>query len=368
MRPPSKAPATVSIKQLLSKTTLGASVSAFCLIAGCSSLPSAASRSTASAASSATSSTPLQEPFPGILARWNYYRASAGVPPVVVDPALSDAAAHHAKYLVENHIKSADAVIKDGRMIESGWNTSAHSESAGNPWYTDDGAKWADYATVVRGTGIPTDGAALVDDQATRTDSLAVVDPQLVSIGFGIFCEKDECVGVTVYHRGLTKTQFLALYEGNGMDWNPMLGSMPFTTARLRKPIEFPAGGTPFPSRELRAGDYPDPLTSCHGYSTPGPAILLEVGAPLEGEREVKVSSSSLSEGGAQIEACAFDATSYVNPDAYQQKRARDILRAYGAVVLIPKGPLQPNHTYTVAMVADSQAYSWSFSIAPDAK
>ncbi len=340
-----------------------------CALSGCASIaPSAAQSAPSAAAPSAPPSAPLEEPFRSILARWNYYRASVGLPAIVADPALNQAALHHAKYLVNNHIDAADAVIKNGRMIENGWNASAHSESEGNSWYTDDGAKWADYSNVVRGTSIPTDGAALVDEQAARTDSLAVVDPQLAAVGFGLFCEKDNCVGSTGYRRGLDKSEFLALYEGNAMDWNPRNGTMPFTVARLRKPIEFPPSGMQFPVRAYRGSEYPDPLIGCHGYLAPtGPAIVLQLGAPTQGD-DVKISSGTLSEGGRQLDTCIFDATSYANPDGAQQKWARRVLHAYGAVVMIPKSPLQPGHQYTASVVADSQTYNWSFSIAPDAK
>lgn len=199
-------------------------------------------------------------------------------------------------------------------------------------------------------------------------DSLDVTDPQLAAVGFGLFCEQDNCVGVTAYRRGLEKSQFLALYEGNGMDWNPRNGAMPWTVARLRKPIEFPPGSVLFPMRAYRGGEFPDPLAGCHGYSAPsGPAIVLQLGAPTQGE-DVKISSGTLSERGTQLETCMFDATTYASPDGYQQLRGRQILQAYGAVVMIPKSPLQSGHQYTVSMIADSQPYTWSFSIAPDAK
>src|SRR5208283_800309 len=181
---------TARTKSMFTKISNGLGTAAFlvCAVSGCSSLSPPAVPSTSTAISSAAPlSAPLEEPFRGILARWNYYRASVGLPAIVADPVLNEAALRHAKYLVNNHIDAADAVIKNGRMIENGWNASAHSESEGNPWYTDDGAKWADYSNVVRGTSIPTDGAALVDEQASRTDSLAVVDPQLAAVGFGLF-------------------------------------------------------------------------------------------------------------------------------------------------------------------------------------
>jgi hypothetical protein len=340
-----------------------------CLVAGCSSQTPAATPSTSSETSSESPSAPLQEPFSSVLARWNYYRASAGVPPIVADPKLNEAALHHAKYLVENHVEAGDGTIKDGRLLETGWNASAHAESVGNQWYTEDGEKWANYANVFRDSAIFTDGTSLVDEQAARGDSMIVLDPQLATVGFGIFCAKDDCAGVIIYRRGLTKAQFLALYDGNGMDWNPMNGNMPFTRARLRKPIEFPPTNMQFPSRAYRSGEYPNLLTACHGYSSPsGVPIVLELGAPAEGEEDVRVSSNSLSENGTQVETCAFDATSYANVDGFQQTRVREGLHDYGAVVVIPKDPLQPGHQYTITVVADSQPYSWSFSVAPDAK
>jgi len=355
---------------MLMKILIGVSGAAaiLCLIAGCSLETPAPTPPTSSVTSSGVQTVPVQEPFPSILARWNYYRASVGVPPIVADPALNEAALHHAKYLVNNHIDAGDGVVSNGRVIETGWNASAHSESVGNQWYTEDGAKWADYANVIRGSAVPTDGAVLVDEQASRLDSLSVLDPQLASVGFGIFCANDDCAGLIVYKRGLAKSQFLVLYEGNAMDWNAMLGTMPFTVARLRKPIEFPPSSMPFPSRAYRGGEYPEALTTCPGYSAPaGIPIVLQLGAPTEGE-DVKLSSSSLSDDGAQLETCGFDATSYANPDGYQQSRLRQGLHYYGAVVMIPKNPLKPGHKYTVSMVADSQPYTWSFSIAPDAK
>jgi hypothetical protein len=313
-------------------------------------------------------SAPLEEPFRSILVRWNYYRAAVDVPPIVAEPALNEAALHHAKYLVNNHIEAGDAVFRDGRMLEVGLNPSAHAESVGNPWYTEDGDKWANFATVIRGSKVPTDGAALVDGQAARLSSMIVIDPQLTAVGFGLFCGNDDCAGVIVYRRGLTKSQFLALYEGNAMDWNPMLGTMPFTTARLRKPIEFPPSGMQFPSRAENSGEYPDPLTSCRGYSKPvGVPIILQLGAPTQGD-EVKVSSSSLDEDGSPVEVCSFDGSSYSNPDGTQQEMIRRGLDISGAVVVIPKNPLDPGHKYTVSIVADSEPYSWSFSVASDAK
>jgi hypothetical protein len=372
MSPIWKIPGTASIKEMSIRKFAGISggIALLCLIAGCSSQMPAATASPSANTAGAPQSASLEEPFRSTLARWNYYREAAGVPPIVAAPALNEAALHHAKYLVNNHINAGDGVVRNGHLSMTGWNASAHAESPGNPWYTVDGAKWADYANVFRGSTVPADGAALVDVQAVRLSAVtAMLDPQLAAVGFGIYCDNGDCAGVIVYRRGLTKSQFLAQYEGNAMEWNAMLGTMPFTEARLRKPIEFPAAGMQFPLRADRDDKSLDPLAGCHGYSAPsGVPIVLELGAPTEGHN-VKVASSSLSEdGSAEVDTCAFDATSYANPDGVQQTRARRILHAYGAVVVIPKNPLEPGHQYTVTIVADSQPYTWSFSVASDAK
>src|SRR5258706_15309888 len=85
--------------------------------AGCS---STAPPSASSPPQAAAQPTPLQEPYPAILARWNFYRQAAGVPPIVAQPELNQAALHHAQYLVNNRIAGGDANIENGRIIETG--------------------------------------------------------------------------------------------------------------------------------------------------------------------------------------------------------------------------------------------------------
>src|SRR5207302_6009030 len=97
--------------------------------------------------------------------------------------------------------------------------------------------------------------------------------------------------------------------------------------------------------------------------------IILALGASIESEEaEVKVSKHSLEEDGVEVESCAFDAASYANPNGYQQRIARDLLQDQGAVMVVPKTPLKPGHTYSVSITADGQKYDWSFRAAADAR
>jgi hypothetical protein len=66
----------------------------------------------------------------------------------------------------------------------------------------------------------------------------------------------------------------------------------------------------------------------------------------------------------AAIEACGFDANSYINPDPVAEKRVRDTLNNFGASVLIPRAPLTRG-TYDVTMTVGGQRYAWSFTISP---
>jgi hypothetical protein len=68
----------------------------------------------------------------------------------------------------------------------------------------------------------------------------------------------------------------------------------------------------------------------------------------------------------APLQACGFDADSYVNPDPVQHQIAHDTLTLFGVVIIVPREPLVPGK-YNVAITANGQSYSWSFSIAPSA-
>ena len=105
------------------------------------------------------------------------------------------------------------------------------------------------------------------------------------------------------------------------------------------------------PIASYDGGAHPDPLRSCPGYDAPaGVPIILALGASIESdEAEVKVSKHSLEEDGVEMESCAFDASTYANPNGYQQRIARDLLQENGAILVVPKAPLKPGHAYSVS-------------------
>ena len=77
-----------------------------------------------------------------------------------------------------------------------------------------------------------------------------------------------------------------------------------------------------------------------------------------------KLSAYSLTRNGptpTALEVCGFNADSYGNPDASQAGTVRDVLRSFGAIVIIPRAPLKPGH-YTVSITTD-RTYFWDFAI-----
>ncbi len=66
------------------------------------------------------------------------------------------------------------------------------------------------------------------------------------------------------------------------------------------------------------------------------------------------------------LEACGFDASSYVNPNSKDQDHAGEAMRQLGAVVVIPREQLAPGD-YAVEMTVNGHSYRWRFTIEGDA-
>jgi hypothetical protein len=145
--------------------------------------------------------------------------------------------------------------------------------------------------------------------------------------------------------------------------------------------VEFPPDGSTLAIAAMNNSEWPSPFTSCPGYGPPvGLPITLQMGSPgnvlpdglaisLQMGSAVKLESFSLRDVTKDdtVEACAFDAFTYTNPDAVVQAYGINILRLYRAVVLIPRGPLRPGHRYAVGIKTVGRAVNWTFGIAANA-
>lgn len=271
------------------------------------------------------------------LIKLNYYRSLVGLGSVDEDPNLSAENLLHARYIVKNY----SSAIKANNL-----GAEAHTEEVGNPWYTPAGATAARNSDVEEeyfpeGVPVTFSPTATVDGLITVPfHRLTILNPSLTRAGYAQFCENGVCVG--------------ALDIGSSVD------KLPDKPAPLSTPIMFPPNGSKLALRSFD-GEWPSPLTACAGFSLPaGLPLTLQLGSFVD----TKLSGYSLSREGSSatpLEVCAFDATSYINPKGNELERARTILRARGAVVLIPRYPLQPGR-YTVSITVDRE-YKWSFTI-----
>ena len=280
-------------------------------------------------------------PSPKWLKRLNEFRASAKLPPLKSDPALSEGDRKHAIYVVKNNAAS----LANGGSL----GPDVHNEDSNKPWYTPDGAEAARTSDVAMRAGTP--GKPVPDPQDWAIEGWMVVpfhrllmlSPLLHRVGFGDDCENGICVAM--------------LNVLKGADLLPRIGTP------LAHPILFPPDGLSIPAsmRQLDT-EWPSPISGCDGYAFPtGIPATLQLGPVVD----AKLNSFSIARAdGAKLVACGFDANSYRNANAFDRDRVVDNLRGEGAIVIVPKEPLQAGRRYNVIATVNGRDYKWSFAIA----
>lgn len=260
---------------------------------------------------------------PAWLGRLNEYRALAGLPDLAVNANWSRGAKLHSKYVVKN-----DEIV--------------HAEDPAKPFYTPAGDAAGRNGNVqanyVRST---LDTYAIDVWMSGPFHGVGMIDPRLAKTGFGSYRETGP-----------------GLQQAATLDTNRGLRPLPASTTF---PIVFPEGELPLSLTRFES-EYPDPLTSCPGYTAPaGPAILVLLG---QGSVTPSVSAHSLKSGGKALPHCVMHEGTYTNPDRDAQALGRAILDFRDAVVIIPKAPLEPGKTYNVFVRANGKNVRWSFTVA----
>jgi len=278
-----------------------------------------------SACSASRQSVALPAPR-GWLDHLNYYRATACLSPVAENTAWSDGDRKHAMYIVKN-------------------NALQHSEDPDNTCYTPEGQTAAQQSNLFNSYNMnDSDWWAIDTWMQSPFHAVGVLDPRLVQVGYGSYREA---------HGNLKMGAALNVIAGISH------------TAKATYPVFWPGNGTTIPI-SLHLGGHPSPLTSCPGYTTPsGLPLIIQIGS---GNLTPVVSATSFTQNGQALEHCAFDESTYVNPDRIQQKLGRTILGARDAIVLIPRSPLSSGSTYTASITANGHTYTWSFSISGTAQ
>lgn len=277
------------------------------------------------------SSTPATTPTPtAVSLDWlhylNRFRAAAGLPLLQNDPALSAGSLLHSEYMARND------------------NAAARTQQPDNPLFTEAGRSAAWNGNIfAMNDGDATYLWAINFWMSAPFHALPILDPALQTVGYGNY--RDDLGRVRV-------AAVLDVLSGRS-------GSSAATY-----PLTFPPhSGQTWITRQTLI-EYPEPLTSCPGWRKPaGPPLIVQLGP---GHLTPDVTDYSLRRGETDLAVCAFDETTYFNPDDFAQQRGRDILDRRDAVVLIPQRPLEAGQTYTARVEANGQVVEWSFTaVAP---
>jgi hypothetical protein len=251
----------------------------------------------------------------GWLARFNFWRATAGLPALSENTTWGSGDALHAEYMVKTQLVT-------------------HYETVGNPYYTTAGNTAAQDGNIeVSSTTSSSDEQAIDWWMAAPFHAMGMMDPRLKSTGFGAYRE----VG-SGWQAGF------ALDDLRGNSFSG--GSFP---------VVWPGNGMTVPLRSYSGGEFPDPLSApaCAGYSVPtGLPVFIELGGNLA----TTATANSFTGNGMPLAHCVIDSVHNPALSSY--------LVARGGVIVIPKAPLQPGVTYVVALTVNGVAHTWSFQVA----
>jgi hypothetical protein len=306
--------------------------------------PVIAEREPAESAAAVESPTPeaADNSSPAWLKHLNEFRASVGLMPVNSDSRLSDGDRKHATYILKNFATE---------LQTGGLGGEAHTEDPSRPFYTPEGAEAARTSNVggrgsTRGTSPDPEGWAIDGWMAGPFHRISLLSPLLHDVGFAAACDEHSCVAL--------------LNVLSGAD------PLPSVAEPLAHPILYPPDGGTVPV-DMAALDteWPTPVSGCDGYAFPvGLPITVQLGPMVDAELD---SFSFSREDGSELPACGFDANSYRNPVEDDRRRVVAGLRSQGAIVIVPRQPLEPGARYDVLATVNGSDYKWSFAIAAKA-
>jgi len=274
---------------------------------------------------------------PAWLNELNRLRATGGLKPVAEDATLSRDCVAHAKYLVDQ----GPATEPQFEEYKAAIGLAAHHEDPASPHYSAAGAECAAGGKEAPGFSQSND-VAWGRDPINDLDGLfydapfhrlSLLAPWAAVAGYGTYGDYPRRVGT------------LAL-RGEGGIGSPL--------------ILFPTDGSTVPVGGIHSFEAPDPLASCPGYALPvGLPITVQLGSGYRG----RMQSYSVQGPSGAVETCGFDWITYRNPDPSTEEHARKVLRAFGAIVLVPRHPLA-NGVYKVSVGTGRQTFEWSFTVA----
>jgi Cysteine-rich secretory protein family len=284
------------------------------------------------------------------LTQINQYRMMAGLESVEEVPAISAGDTNHARYLVKRF------------EVEPPEQVDIYSENRATGWSTPSGAAAASLSDIALRTGAeqPTDPETqirqVIDDWMTDPfQRLPVLDPELHKVGLGVYSEKGFTSIVLQVRTPPPPEEALM---GNAEDYRQ--AQEPAENSS-KYPIMFPPAGSDIGLVAFEGGGWPDLFTSCPGLGLPvGLPITLALGPSAEDQNVLR---HSITTNQKQLEHCIFIPGTYVGLNDGQTLIGRQVLRTFGAIVLIPRLPLRAGNSYSVSISTDRKEYRWSFSV-----
>jgi hypothetical protein len=254
--------------------------------------------------------------------RLNWWRSLAGVPAVSGNLELHSGCRAHARWMVNNGV-------------------AAHTEDPALPGYTMEGDACGQAANLAFGVDVfPSDEQAVDALLASPFHALLALDPRLGEIGFG-------SARLDTFWTGTYAAAALDVFRG--LDYSRS-GTQTF----------FPRPNGTLPVLSYTGLAQPDPLTACPGYAAPTGAALLALYLPYPPGTLV---STELRQGSTLLAHCVIHAASYTHPNLQLQQQGRSALAERGALMIIPRYPLQPNTAYTARLTySGGQIVQWSFN------
>ncbi len=274
----------------------------------------------------ATVPPPTATPEP-IITDWlsylNQFREMASLPALSERAALTLGSRLHSQYMVVN-----DAGI-------------SHKQDPSNPLYDEAGDQAARNGNVFSTSMTEADYEWGINFWVSAPfHLLPMLEPDLERVGYGDYNEAGGSVGMAAVLDVRSERDTI--------------------TADVTYPLLFPGDGTETWIGRHNLFEWPDPLTSCPGYTRPtGPPIVVQLGP---GDLTPAIGGHSVTLNGEPVHTCLFDESTYYNPDVYEEKAGRLILNNQDAVIIIPRQPLIAGETYRVQLEADGQRYDWTFT------
>ena len=202
----------------------------------------------------------------------NDYRVQSKLPPITENPILSVGDRDHARYLVKNW----------GKEIKSNQNLGVnfHLEDTDRPAYTYAGfvAGCASDVVVWDGEETPQAAARAIDGWfAVPFHRFPLLSTHLDQAGYGEYCEDGVCAAALNITSGGVSA---GLAYHRRMVSSGSFTSQEYNSTSLDTAIVYPPDGATVPSGTFDDHEWPDPLSSCNGYTPPtGLPLSVQLGS-----------------------------------------------------------------------------------------